>query len=60
MAEANSTRNPAPRAAGAACPVCGIPAVSSVTREDRGINIADFLCARDHAWHTTWLAGVAA
>lgn len=40
----------------AVCPVCGGLAVHDVTREVRGVMLADYLCGAGHGWLTKWLA----
>lgn len=37
------------------CPVCGLPAISAVVRENRGVMLGDYMCAEGTLWFTKWL-----
>lgn len=43
----------------AVCPACGGWAVHDVTRQNRGVWMADYICNAGHGWMVKWLVASA-
>lgn len=38
------------------CPNCGLPPAQDVTRLNRGVWLADYICPLGHIWFVKWVA----